>query len=127
MAGADDRETLQPVAEPGTEHELVPALTILGHPDVERVGERVRLTELRRGREIALSRNEPLFAAPGKGHGRALLDPYVSRRAVSFVAAPRGVAVPSAAPGLANEGAAVTGTLVVTRAELKSGVVIALA
>jgi two-component system nitrogen regulation response regulator GlnG len=131
MGGADDLETLQPAIEPGPEHELVPSLTILGHPDVDRIGERARLTDLRLGRAVALSRNEPAFAAPGRGDGRgpghALLDPYVSRRPIGLAPAPRGYAIEAKGAGLVVEGAAVTGSRVVTRAELERGVVIELA
>ena len=130
MGSADDRETLQPVVEPGAEPDLVPALTILGHPDVERVGERVRLTDLRLGRAVALSRNEPGFADPGRGERaplRPLLDPYVSRKPISLAPAPRGVAIDAKGGGVTVDGVAVSGSRVVTRAELERGVVIELA
>jgi two-component system, NtrC family, nitrogen regulation response regulator GlnG len=57
----------------------VPGLTILGHPDPERVGERVVLAA-RSGTPLPLSRLEPAFAAPGAGSARALDDPHLSRR-----------------------------------------------
>ena len=48
----------------------VPALTVLAHPDLRRVGERVLLPALASGRTVPLSRLAPLFAPPGGG-GRA--------------------------------------------------------
>src|SRR5436853_3526807 len=54
----------------------VPGLTILGHPDPQRTGERVALLALVSGREALLSRMEPQFAAPaGGGPWRPLADP----------------------------------------------------
>ncbi|MCP4661936.1 MAG: sigma-54-dependent Fis family transcriptional regulator [bacterium] len=57
----------------------VPGLTILGHPELDRIGERVALPELNSGREAVLSRLDPEFAAPGRERLRPLGDPYVSR------------------------------------------------
>lgn len=59
----------------------LPALTLLGHPDLSRTGERVFLSDLVRGRDVLLSRETPLFAAPGEltGAGRPLADPFLSR------------------------------------------------
>ncbi len=58
----------------------VPGLTILGHPQVQRVGERAALLELSSGRESLLSRGEPGFAPPGEAALRPLAVPYLSRR-----------------------------------------------
>jgi two-component system nitrogen regulation response regulator GlnG len=58
---------------------LVPGLTILLHPDLDRVGERVVLAELAAGRTQALSRLEPAFAAPRGRGARPLAHPYLSR------------------------------------------------
>jgi two-component system nitrogen regulation response regulator GlnG len=44
----------------------IPALTILYHPDLRRVGERVLLGELLEGRTAHLSRLEPRFEDPGR-------------------------------------------------------------
>jgi hypothetical protein len=51
---AGDRDGLPPLL----------ALTVLGHPDLSRIGDRVFLGELARGREALLSRREPRFTAP---------------------------------------------------------------
>ena len=57
----------------------VPALTILYHPDLARVGECARLSELVRGRETLISRTAPDFEAPVQGQPLPLGDPYLSR------------------------------------------------
>ncbi|CAN90700.1 Sigma-54 dependent transcriptional regulator [Sorangium cellulosum So ce56] len=84
--GGDDRvpmlsdSTLEP-ADPsrrGLGPVLVPALTILGHPNLERVGERALLLEMATAHEAQLSRMEPVFAMPGRAPS-ALKDRHVSR------------------------------------------------
>ncbi|WP_437576557.1 sigma 54-interacting transcriptional regulator [Sorangium sp. So ce887] len=77
-----DSTTLEP-ADPsrrGLGPALVPALTILGHPNLERVGERALLLELAEAREAHLSRVEPVFAMPGRTRSAPLEDKHVSRR-----------------------------------------------
>ena len=60
-----------------------PALTVIGHPDPERVGDRAWLGERDRGREAHLSRRRPSFEIPGStGTGRALDDRWLSRQPV---------------------------------------------
>ncbi|HKI00465.1 MAG TPA: sigma 54-interacting transcriptional regulator [Thermoanaerobaculia bacterium] len=58
----------------------VPGLTILGHPQIQRVGERAALLDLSSGREALLSRVEPGFAPPGEPAFQPLAVPYLSRR-----------------------------------------------
>ncbi|MFY9824442.1 MAG: sigma-54 factor interaction domain-containing protein, partial [Thermoanaerobaculia bacterium] len=58
----------------------IPAFTVLAHPDLRRVGERVLLPALSSGRTVPLSRLSPLFAQPGVADARPLADPYLSRR-----------------------------------------------
>ena len=58
----------------------VPGLTILGHPQMQRVGERAALLDLSSGREMLLSRTEPEFSPPGESAPRPLAVPYLSRR-----------------------------------------------
>jgi two-component system, NtrC family, nitrogen regulation response regulator GlnG len=55
------------------------ALTILCHPDIRRVGERVVLRELSAGHAVALSRLQPDLAQPGETLGRPLADRRMSR------------------------------------------------
>jgi two-component system nitrogen regulation response regulator GlnG len=57
----------------------VPALTILYHPDLSRVGECARLPELLYGREALVSRSTPDFKAPVQGRSLPLGDMYLSR------------------------------------------------
>src|SRR4051794_12639948 len=56
-----------------------PALTILYHSDVRRIGERVLLTGLATGRPAPLSRLEPGFEPPYGSGARPLLDRCISR------------------------------------------------
>jgi two-component system, NtrC family, nitrogen regulation response regulator GlnG len=58
----------------------VPGLTILGHPQAHRVGERAALLDLSSGRDVLLSRAEPGFAPPGESMLQPLTAPYLSRR-----------------------------------------------
>jgi two-component system nitrogen regulation response regulator GlnG len=58
----------------------VPGLTILGHPQIQRVGERAALLDLSSNREAFLSRGEPGFSPPGESVFRPLEAPYLSRR-----------------------------------------------
>ena len=69
-----ERESLPPL----------PALTVLSHPDLARIGDRVFLGELVRGREASLSRQEPRFTAPRAASGEPLADPFLSRRPLRF-------------------------------------------
>src|SRR5215210_2682957 len=60
----------------------IPALTILYHPDLSRVGERSLLRELLEGRTAHLSRLEPAFEPPGRVDfriPRPLGDRHLSR------------------------------------------------
>ncbi len=80
----------------------VPGLTVLYHPDLHRIGERVALPQLQRAstaggargtedREVRLSRLEPLFAPPGSGEVRPLADPRISRSPLLLRATPAGI------------------------------------
>jgi len=64
---------------PGARVPCVPGLTVVAHPDVRRVGERVALPEVSSGRAIELSRLAPLFSPPGGGAPEPLADPHLSR------------------------------------------------
>lgn len=66
----------------------VPALTILGHPDVERVGDWVALPGLTSGQTARLSRLEPDFGSPDTRRHLPLADPHLSREPLSLAAAP---------------------------------------
>ena len=78
----------------------VPALTILCHPDVCRVGERAPLHSLLAGGSSELSRLEPRFGPPEGGALRGLDVSYLSRRPLHLrTEDPR----PSRAPDEATE------------------------
>jgi two-component system nitrogen regulation response regulator GlnG len=57
----------------------VPALTIIYHPDVRRVGERAQLDSLAEGHPVSLSRLEPEFSQPGEAASQPLGDRHLSR------------------------------------------------
>ncbi|MEM9553500.1 MAG: sigma 54-interacting transcriptional regulator [Acidobacteriota bacterium] len=57
----------------------VPGLTVLYHPDPERIGERTVLEGVGGGRSDLLSRHAPEFAAPGGPRPRPLADRSLSR------------------------------------------------
>jgi two-component system, NtrC family, nitrogen regulation response regulator GlnG len=63
----------------------VPALTILAHPDLRRVGEKVLLPALTSGRGVPLSRLTPLFAPPDSSRERPLADSYLSRSPIQMI------------------------------------------
>ncbi len=69
----------------------LPALTILAHPDVGRVGARMILPALVSGREVELSRLTPTFSSPGTEElSRPLADPRVSRKPLRLLPGPAG-------------------------------------
>ncbi|MBV8200786.1 MAG: sigma-54-dependent Fis family transcriptional regulator [Acidobacteria bacterium] len=82
----------EPVARDGDIEVPVPGLTVLWHPDLERVGERALLSGLALGREEAISRNAPVFAATepplaASAEPRPLADPFLSRQPIRLVPA----------------------------------------
>ncbi|MDC3957468.1 sigma 54-interacting transcriptional regulator [Polyangium jinanense] len=66
------------------------ALTILYHPNLERVGERAILEETGEGGSFAVSRVEPVFAPPGQASGAPLFDEHLSRKPVRIVPVGKG-------------------------------------
>jgi two-component system nitrogen regulation response regulator GlnG len=79
-------------ADPGIPRQTpaVPALTVLFHPDLRRVGERVVLSEIPLGREALVGRQGPEFSWPGSATGGPLADRHISRHPLHFLPAPRG-------------------------------------
>ncbi|MCP4593193.1 MAG: hypothetical protein GY842_20850, partial [bacterium] len=63
----------------------VAGLTILCHPDAERVGEHAALPGLLTGQAADLSRHRPLFAPIRGGHPRPLLESHLSREPIRLV------------------------------------------
>ncbi|MEM9556180.1 MAG: sigma 54-interacting transcriptional regulator [Acidobacteriota bacterium] len=78
LAGEPTRDRIAPAPRP--------TLTILAHPEVERVGEVAVLDELAEGAMVELSRRAPGFARRGWGSRRGLEDRHLSRRPVRLVA-----------------------------------------
>src|SRR5438045_62567 len=70
--------TLRPERLQAPAENRLPALTLLYHPQLERIGERALLSDWSPGTALSLSRTEPSFgpsAAP-------LTDPFISRNPV---------------------------------------------
>jgi two-component system nitrogen regulation response regulator GlnG len=108
----------------------VPALTILFHPDVRRVGEWTTLSELLLGREAQISRNYPDFISPDRLPGGPLADRYISRRPILLQLAPDKSVVLSLGESRTRvdaEGAPVLQSRELSAAELERGVIIELA
>jgi two-component system, NtrC family, nitrogen regulation response regulator GlnG len=110
---------------------LIPGLTILAHPDVERVGDRALLSGLPAGREELLSRREPQFSAPGSGILRPTADPYLSRRPLLLSPGPEPGSIRlscgESGTAVTADGNPVKEERVFSRAEVERGVVLLLA
>jgi two-component system nitrogen regulation response regulator GlnG len=128
--GSADATTANGVKGPsgGLPSQQVAALTIASHPTARRVGERLLLTALAAGKEVAVARNGPDFTRAGRALGMPLSDPFVSRKPIRF--APAG---PGRVRLLRDDGAAVAvgapahGALDFGPEELAAGVPIELA
>jgi two-component system nitrogen regulation response regulator GlnG len=112
-----------------------PALTVLWHPDADRIGERALLAPLARGESVAVSRLAPRFARSGSVHG-VVVDETAGRdlEALQLSRSPAFELVPDRRghlelrPGTSSlevQGAAIHAPLTITTAELEGGVVIA--
>ena len=60
----------------------IPGLTLVHHPDPQRIGEVAPLAALGSGRRVALSRLEPSFSPPRGGELRPLADAHLSRQPI---------------------------------------------
>ncbi len=108
----------------------VPALTVLFHPDVRRVGEWTALSELLLGREAQISRNYPDFISPDRLPGGPLADRYISRRPVLLQPAPgKGIilSLGESRTRVDADGVPVLKSRELSPAELERGVVVELA
>ncbi len=109
----------------------VPALTILFHPDLGRIGDRALLPELQRGRPVALSRREPIFASTSRSRDFALRDRHLSRNPWHLRPADTdgGLILDpgSSSSTLRIDGKAVTAPRTFTSTELDDGVALELA
>ncbi|WP_224365088.1 sigma 54-interacting transcriptional regulator [Hyalangium versicolor] len=63
---------------------VVPALTVISHPDLQRAGERLLLTALDAQGSVAVSRTTPEFKFPGALQGMPLADAFLSRKPLVF-------------------------------------------
>ncbi len=107
----------------------VPALTILWHPRLDRVGDRLRLDGLLRGEAVALSRSGPAFGVPGGSRpSRPLEHPSLSTTRVRIVAGGSlgSVRLAPAGPGLLADGEPVDEVRELGAEELERGVVLEL-
>jgi two-component system nitrogen regulation response regulator GlnG len=71
--------------------ERVLALTILGHAQASRIGERALLPSAEAGAAVAVSRSTPAFSQPAGGAPRPLSDPFLSRNPLVSVARRGGI------------------------------------
>ncbi|MBZ4417296.1 sigma 54-interacting transcriptional regulator [Myxococcus sp. RHSTA-1-4] len=70
---------------------VMPVLTVVSHPQPQRIGERLVLEMLATsGRTASLSRNAPEFSRPGGLVTQPLGDPFVSRTPIQFEPGARG-------------------------------------
>ncbi|WNG61892.1 sigma-54-dependent Fis family transcriptional regulator [Archangium gephyra] len=111
---------------------LVPALTIVSHPQPQRIGERRLLSEMvaAPGRTASLSRNAPDFSRPGSVLALPLGDPFISRKPVQFEPGARGgvrVLVPEDGTGVRIAGQPLVGCREFSSEELAAGVPLELA
>jgi DNA-binding NtrC family response regulator len=110
---------------------LVPGLTVLYHTDLRRVGERAALSGLTAGRDAALSRVGPAFAAPGQAVARPLGDVYLSRTPLRLAPGERPGSLRLLRDGsrtpLAADGVPVEAERAISPEELERGVVLLLA
>lgn len=110
---------------------VVPALTIVSHPQPQRIGERLLLEMLATaGRTASLSRNAPDFSRPGSLLALPLGDPFLSRKPVQFEPGARGglrLLVPEDGTTVQVAGVPVTGGREFSPQELAAGVPLVLA
>ncbi|MEP5764734.1 MAG: sigma 54-interacting transcriptional regulator [Halieaceae bacterium] len=102
------------------------ALTILFHPDGERIGERALLPQRR---PLELARQSPLFTSlRGTGADQALLDQYLSRSPITICRSCQGVelSVPAGGSSLLINGACVESRVRLADSELDAGVLMSL-
>jgi two-component system nitrogen regulation response regulator GlnG len=121
---------LPPIHGGGSGPAAIPALTLLYHPDLRRVGDRALLSEIPLGRESRLGRLEPELAAPEAAAGEPLNDRHISRQPLRLRPAAQGGIVLATAESPTQvmvDGVRLLGELVIPAADLSRGVVIELA
>jgi two-component system, NtrC family, nitrogen regulation response regulator GlnG len=123
-----DQTTLSHAGDSGGVDALaVPALTLLFHPVVARVGQRVRLVELAHGGEAALSRLTPAFgSADAPGPAEPIGDRFVSRSPVRLRRRGDSIELACSGASVRVDGQLVAARCQVPVARLAEGVVIEL-
>lgn len=108
----------------------LPTLTILYHPRLDRIGERVQLPDLRPGTRVAVSRLEPEFAPPFQASAALpLATSFLSRRPTWLTAEYSGSFTIDAQESGATvlvDGFPVAGTFTIPAASVAKGAVIEL-
>jgi two-component system nitrogen regulation response regulator GlnG len=87
---ADISTIVTPARSSEAQPQLVPALTLISHPVLQRAGERLLLKELASGQSVSVSRVSPDFLLPGGLQGTPLEDPFLSRKPFVFEPGPSG-------------------------------------
>jgi DNA-binding NtrC family response regulator len=106
-----------------------PALTIVYHPRLDRVGDRALLDELGGGRPALLSRAEPDFTPSGTSRGAPLGDEHLSRKPIRLLATHDGgvrVEIGDSSTGVVVRGRRVQERVRFSAAQVRRGVVLAL-
>ena len=104
-------------------------LTVLWHPDLDRIGDTQALVSLAAGREVLLSREAPNFAPPGSPRSRPLEDACVSRTPLRLQGLPGGGArlvVGESRTSVIHRGAPLKEAVDLAPEELDRGVVLRL-
>ncbi len=116
-------------SRPATRKNSVMALTIIGHPDPARVGDRATFPSLVSGNSVLLSREEPRFGPPSGGAVRPLGDARLSRRPFVFSRSGDGIIInPSGSPTtIRADGKDFANPLGFSEPQLRHGVVLVLA
>jgi DNA-binding NtrC family response regulator len=109
----------------------IPALTILYHPDLDRVGERALLSGVMGGRTAYLSRLEPVFEGPQRSDALPLEDRHISRSPMRLSRSPDtgsfNLAIGESRTRVTANGAAVQETWTCSGQDVERGVVLELA
>ena len=129
-SGSTLQEALHPAGGRRDSPLSLAALTLLGHPDLSRTGERIFLSDLIRGRDVLLSRDTPLFAHPGEPTARPLADPFLSRGPLRLEPVENGAVrlhLDGSRTRVSVDGEPVTGGRTFGAAEIEEGVVLVLA
>ena len=105
-----------------------PALTVIFHPELERIGDRALLPDLLRGEPIVLSRLEPQFQADDQTN-QSLNDLHISRKPISIELLRDSISITRDNEGseLTVNGDLVRSNVSIPKAELAQGIVLKLA